>query len=68
MESFEPEFARAKGVVRTMAIRRDQAPWLQQVLASATRIIAESGHFPVITREMEEAAARRRGDGANRES
>jgi NADH dehydrogenase len=68
MESFEPEQARAKGVVRTMAIRRDQAPGLQQVLASASRIIAESGHFPVITREMEEAASRRRGDGASEQS
>lgn len=59
MESFEPEEARAKTEVRTIAIRRDQAPRLQEVLAAAGRIVAESGHFPAITREMESAMASR---------
>jgi NADH:ubiquinone reductase (H+-translocating) len=48
MESFELETARAKTLVRTVALRRDQAPALQQVLASAGQLSAESGHFPAI--------------------
>lgn len=48
VESFESETARAKTVVRTLSLRRDQAPELQEVLQSAGRIVAESGHFPAI--------------------
>lgn len=48
IESFEPEIARAKTVVRTMSLRRDQAPELQEIMRSAQRIMADSGHFPVI--------------------
>jgi NADH dehydrogenase len=49
MESFEPELARAKTIVRTLVMRRDQAPQLQEVISSAERIFEESGHFPAIT-------------------
>ncbi len=42
------EVARAKTVVRTVAMRRDQAPQLQEVLRSTRLITAESGHFPAI--------------------
>ena len=48
MDSFELEVARAKGVVRTVSMRRDQAPRLQEVLKSAGQLVAESGHFPAI--------------------
>jgi NADH dehydrogenase len=46
--SFDAEVARAKSMVRTVAMRRDQAPRLQEVLSSAGRLVAESGHFPAI--------------------
>jgi NADH dehydrogenase len=48
IESFEPEVARAKTAVRTLIMRRDQAPQLQDIMLSAQRIMAESGHFPAI--------------------
>jgi NADH:ubiquinone reductase (H+-translocating) len=48
LEASESEVARAKTVVRTLAVRRDQAPRLQEVMRSAGRLVAESGHFPVI--------------------
>jgi NADH dehydrogenase len=48
MDSFELEVARAKGVVRTVSMRRDQAPRLQEVLKTAGQLVAESGHFPAI--------------------
>jgi NADH:ubiquinone reductase (H+-translocating) len=48
LESFDMESARAKTVVRTVALRRDQAPSLQQLLRSTGPLIAESGHFPAI--------------------
>jgi NADH dehydrogenase len=48
LESFDMETARAKTVVRTVALRRDQAPSLQQLLRSTGPLIAESGHFPAI--------------------
>jgi NADH dehydrogenase len=48
METFDPEIARTKTVVRTLALRRDQAPQLQEVMKSAELIRAESGHFPAI--------------------
>jgi NADH dehydrogenase len=56
--------ATARTAVRTIAIRRDQAPRLQEVLDSAGRLIAESGHFPAITREMEALAAREPADAS----
>ena len=48
IESFEPEVARARTVVRTLTLRRDQAPELQDALRAATPLSRESGHFPVI--------------------
>jgi len=48
-ESFDLEFARARTAVRTIAVRRDQAPELQEVLRSAGQLVAESGYFPTIT-------------------
>ena len=48
IESFETESARAKTIVRTLALRRDQAPRLQEVIRSAGLIAAESGHFPIV--------------------
>ena len=48
MSSFDLEVARAKTQVRTVALRRDQAPRLQEVLRSAGQLVAESGHFPAI--------------------
>ena len=48
IESFETESARAKTIVRTLAVRRDQAPRLQEVIRSAGLLAAESGHFPVV--------------------
>lgn len=48
MSSFDLEVARAKTQVRTVAMRRDQAPRLQEVLRSAGQLVAESGHFPAI--------------------
>jgi NADH:ubiquinone reductase (H+-translocating) len=53
IESFEPEKAFAKTEVRTIALRRDQAPRLQEVLRSAEKLIAHSGHFPAIPPDME---------------
>ena len=54
IESFEQESARAKTVVRTLALRRDQAPRLQEVIRSAGLIAAESGHYPVLVPQREE--------------
>jgi NADH dehydrogenase len=48
VESAEMETARARTVVRTVALRRDQAPQLQRVLGSTGVLTAESGHFPGI--------------------
>ena len=48
MSSFDLEVARARTQVRTVALRRDQAPRLQEVLRSAGQLVAESGHFPAI--------------------
>lgn len=56
VESFELETARAKTLVRTVALRRDQAPRLQEVLSSAGRLVAESGHFPAIVDQAPPAA------------
>jgi NADH dehydrogenase len=47
-EHVELESARAKTGVRTLSLRRDQAPQLQEVLKSASQIVAESGYFPAI--------------------
>jgi NADH:quinone reductase (non-electrogenic) len=51
LESMETESARAKTAVRTLAVRRDQAPQLQEVLRSTGPLIAQSGHFPVMRQE-----------------
>jgi NADH dehydrogenase len=48
LESFQMETARAKTTVRTVALRRDQAPDLQALLRSTGPLSAESGHFPAI--------------------
>jgi NADH dehydrogenase len=48
LESLESEVARAKTEVRTLAVRRDQAPQLQDALLTTARLVAESGHFPAI--------------------
>jgi NADH dehydrogenase len=48
MTTFDLEVARARGTVRTVSMRRDQAPRLQEVLKSAGQLVAESGHFPAI--------------------
>jgi NADH dehydrogenase len=48
INSFDPEIARAKTQVKTVSMRRDQAPLLQEVLRSAGQMVAESGHFPAI--------------------
>ena len=47
----ETESARAKTTVRTLAVRRDQAPQLQEVLRSTGPLVAQSGHFPVLRQE-----------------
>jgi NADH dehydrogenase len=52
LESFEHEIARAKTVVTTLVLRRDQAPQLQEMMSSAQRIFAESGHFPAISERL----------------
>ena len=49
LESMETESARAKTLVRTLAVRRDQAPQLQEVLRSTGPLVAQSGHFPVLS-------------------
>jgi len=49
LESFETESARARTVVRTLALRREQAPRLQEVMRSAAPIIGESAHIPTIS-------------------
>ena len=51
LESMETESARAKTAVRTLAVRRDQAPQLQEVLRSTGPLVAQSGHFPVMRQE-----------------
>jgi NADH:ubiquinone reductase (H+-translocating) len=51
LESMETESARAKTLVRTLAVRRDQAPQLQEVLRSTGPLVAQSGHFPVLRQE-----------------
>jgi NADH:ubiquinone reductase (H+-translocating) len=51
LESLETESARAKTAVRTLAVRRDQAPQLQEVLRSTGPLVAQSGHFPVMRQE-----------------
>ncbi len=48
LESFETESARAKTDVRTLALPREQAPQLQEVMRSAAPIIGESAHFPTV--------------------
>jgi NADH:quinone reductase (non-electrogenic) len=45
---------RARSLVRTIALRADQANRLQHVLASAGRLIARTESFPVITDEARE--------------
>ena len=51
LESMETESARAKTTVRTLAVRRDQAPQLQEVLRSTGPLVAQSGHFPILGQE-----------------
>jgi NADH dehydrogenase len=51
IESFQPELARARTAVHTIAISREQAPALQEVLASTGLMLGQSGHFPAIPRE-----------------
>ncbi|MFZ0039814.1 MAG: FAD-dependent oxidoreductase [Solirubrobacteraceae bacterium] len=51
LETLEPELARAKTIVRTLAVRRDQAPRLQEVMQSAGQLVAESGHIPIFIPE-----------------
>lgn len=50
-ESFEPELARARTPVHTIAISREQAPRLQEVLGSTGLMLDGSGHFPAIPRD-----------------
>jgi NADH dehydrogenase len=50
IESFDPELARARTAVHTIAISRDQAPALQEVLSSTGLMLGQSGHFPAIPR------------------
>lgn len=52
-EHEELETARAKTVVRTISLRRDQATQLQEVLKSASQIVAESAYFPAIVPPQE---------------
>jgi NADH dehydrogenase len=64
LETFEPELARAKTIVRTLAVRRDQAPRLQEVMRSAGQLVAESGHIPVFSPEMLDASSEAKSAGA----
>jgi NADH:quinone reductase (non-electrogenic) len=48
LESFDPELARARTLVRTIALSRDQAPRLQEALVSTGRMVRESGHWPAL--------------------
>jgi NADH dehydrogenase len=63
MNSFELETARARTLVRTVSLRRDQAPRLQEVLKSAGQLVAESGHFPAIV-DVRQAPAKGDADPA----
>jgi NADH dehydrogenase len=47
-ESFQPELARTRTVVRTIALSREQAPRLQEALKSTGLLVRDSGHFPAI--------------------
>jgi CRP-like cAMP-binding protein len=48
LELAEADSARARTLVRTVALRADQANELQDVLASAERIVARTGAFTTI--------------------
>lgn len=63
LETFDPEIARAKTVVRTLAVRRDQAPRLQEVMRSAGQLIAESGHIPILIPDSVKPATRQADPG-----
>jgi CRP-like cAMP-binding protein len=51
LELEEVDFARARTVVRTLALRADQANALQDVLAGADRIVARTGIFSTLDEE-----------------
>jgi NADH dehydrogenase len=55
-ESERQEAAIARTTARTIAVRRDQAPQLQQALAAAGPLRAESGHMPSIHLPPDEGA------------
>jgi NADH dehydrogenase len=46
-ESTDTESARAKTIVRTLSLRREQAPRLQEVIASAGKLMEGSIHGPI---------------------
>lgn len=48
LEQTEADAVRAKTLVRTVALRQDQANRLQDVLSSTGRLIARTGSFPTI--------------------
>jgi NADH:ubiquinone reductase (H+-translocating) len=50
LEQTEADAVRAKSLVRTVALRQDQANRLQDVLISTGRLIARTGSFPTIDR------------------
>lgn len=47
LEQASADVAVAKSVVRTIALREDQANRLQDVLISAERIVAKTGIYPI---------------------
>lgn len=49
LEQASADFAVARSVVRTIALRDDQANRLQDVLASAGQIVAKTGIFPTMS-------------------
>jgi len=48
LESSDTESARAKTIVRTLSLRREQAPRLQEVISTAGRLVDGSWHQPIV--------------------
>jgi NADH dehydrogenase len=57
LETAGGDVVRARSLVRTVALRADQANRLQDVLASAGRLIARTGAFPIVDDERLEREA-----------
>ena len=58
LELLDADLVRARTVVRTVAVRSDEANLLQEVLGAAGRLIAKTGSFPVLGERAQEPPRR----------